>query len=76
MTANLVIQGLKAAYKANWPEPGLIHYSVRGGQYTSWSPGKEAEAQQEIYWYLVLFYKRKWIHRYLNDMSPRSIEHV
>lgn len=116
MEASLVQQAFDMAIQQRWPDPGLLHHSDRGSQYTAVSFRKrlrqrkvvesnsrkgnvwdnaameaffstlemellrqkpfktKAEAIQEVFIYIEIFYNRQRIHTALGGRSPVQFE--
>lgn len=116
MEEDLVQQAFDMAVQRRWPNPGLLHHSDQGSQYTAnafrqrlrdcqciesnsrkgnvWdnavkesffsslemellrkkSFNTKAEAMQEVFVYIEVFYNRQRIHSSLGDRSPAEFE--
>jgi transposase InsO family protein len=116
MEEDLVHQAFDMAVQRRWPDPGLLHHSDQGSQYTAngfrqrlqicqciesnsrkgnvWdnavkesffsslemellrkkSFGTKAEAMQEVFVYIEIFYNRQRIHSSLGSRSPAEFE--
>jgi transposase InsO family protein len=116
MEEDLVHQAFDMAVQRRWPDPGLLHHSDQGSQYTAngfrqrlrdcqciesnsrkgnvWDNAvkesffsslemellrkkrfsTKAEAIQEVFVYIEIFYNRQRIHSSLGDRSPAEFE--